>query len=242
MEAEETLLFILNKRVMDTKIEITNEGGAKTLETRNTTFYLEHRKHRQREQECWQGDKAMRNRMNSGEPGGNGGVIVERSGLMSSEMTEQERDGGQEADGETAAELRGGNWQQSCEGEDGSRAAGGKLAAGCGGAHGSRDAVGGKAEGCKQHRGDSAGGLRGKNEPKGLVGWSSAEGPNAAERDAEGDLRGGDEREEEDGGKQVGGERSKWRHGDGALKFKFQSAMHSLRFLPTRASKGETCR
>jgi hypothetical protein len=91
--------------------------------------------------------------------------------------------------------------------------------------------VGGKAEGCKQHRGDSAGGLRGKNEPKGFVGWSSAEGPNAAERDAEGDLRGGDEREEGDGGKQVGGERSEWRHGDGALKFKFQSAMHSLRFI-----------
>jgi hypothetical protein len=67
--------------------------------------------------------------MNSGEPGGNWGVIVERSGLMSSEMTEHERDGGQEADGETAAELRGGNWQQSCGGETGSRAAGGKLAA-----------------------------------------------------------------------------------------------------------------
>ncbi len=45
--------------------------------------------------------------MNSGEPGGNWGVIVERSGLMSSEMTEHERDGGLKADGETAAELRG---------------------------------------------------------------------------------------------------------------------------------------
>jgi hypothetical protein len=63
-------------------------------------------------------------------------------------MTEQERDGGLKADGETAAELRGG----------------------------------GEAEGCEQQRGDSGGGLRGKNEPKGFVGWSSAEGPNAAER------------------------------------------------------------
>jgi hypothetical protein len=85
----------------------------------------------------------------------------------------------------------------------------------------------GGAEGCEQHRGDSAGRLRGKNEPKGFVGWSSAEGPNAAERNAEGDLRGGDEREEGDGGKREGGERSEWRHGDGALKFKFQSAMHT---------------
>jgi hypothetical protein len=102
--------------------------------------------------------------------------------------------------------------------------------------------VGGKAEGCKQHRGDSAGGLRGKNEPKGFVGWSSAEGPNAAERNAEGDLRGGDEREEGDGGKQVGGERSEWRHGDGALKFEFQSAMHSLRFLLLFIFKVFDCR
>jgi hypothetical protein len=126
---------------------------------------------------------------------------VERLGLMSSET-----------DGETAAELRGGSWQQSCGG-------------------------GGKAEGCKQHRGDSAGGLRGKNEPKGFVGWSSEEGPNAAERNAEGDLRGGDEREEGDGGKQVGGERSEWRHEDGALKFKFQRAMHSLRFKSPAAAR-----
>jgi hypothetical protein len=110
-------------------------------------------------------------------------VIVERSGLMSSEMTEHERDGGQEADGETAAKLRG---------EFGSRAAAW--------AHGSRAAAGGEAEGCEQHRGDSAGGLRGKNEPKGFVGVSSAEEPTAAEWNAEGDLRGGDEREEGDGG------------------------------------------
>jgi hypothetical protein len=41
----------------------------------------------------------VRNRVNSGEPGGNWGVIVERSGLMSSEMTEHERDGGLKADG-----------------------------------------------------------------------------------------------------------------------------------------------
>jgi hypothetical protein len=65
-------------------------------------------------------------------------------------MTEQERDGGLKADGETAAELRGGNWQQAAEGH---------MAAEL------RRA--GKAEGCKQHRGDSAGGLRGKKEPKG---------------------------------------------------------------------------
>jgi hypothetical protein len=65
--------------------------------------------------------------------------------------------------------------------------------------------AGGKAEGCEQHRGDSAGGLRGRNEPKVFVGWSSAEGPTAAERDAEGDLRGGDEREEGDRGKRDGG-------------------------------------
>jgi hypothetical protein len=63
-------------------------------------------------------------------------------------------------------------WQQSCGGDDGSRAAGG-----------------GNGEGCKRHREDSAGGLRGRNEPKGVVGWSSAEGWNAAERNAEGDLR-----------------------------------------------------
>jgi hypothetical protein len=66
--------------------------------------------HRQRVQECWQSDKAVRNRMNSGEPGGNWGVIVERAGQMSSEMTEHERDGGLKADGETEAELRGGVW------------------------------------------------------------------------------------------------------------------------------------
>jgi hypothetical protein len=87
----------------------------------------------------------------------------------------------------------------------------------------------GKAEGCKQHRGDSAGGLRGKNEPKGFVGWSSAEGPNAAERDAEGDLRGGDEREEGDRGKPAGGERSKMRHGDGALKLRMTCTMNYKR-------------
>jgi hypothetical protein len=85
---------------------------------------------------------------------------VERSGLMSSEMTEHERDGGLKADWETAAGLRGGRWQQSC---------GGKMAA--------ELRRGMKAKGCKQHRGGSAGGLRGKNEPKGFVGWSSAEGP-----------------------------------------------------------------
>jgi hypothetical protein len=73
---------------------------------------------------------------------------------------------------------------------------------------------------------DSAGGLRGTNEPKGIVGWTSAEGPNAAERDAEGDLRGGDEREEGDGRKREGGERSERRHGDGALKFIFQSILN----------------
>jgi hypothetical protein len=35
----------------------------------NTTFYLKYGRHRQRVQECWQGDKAVRNRMNSGDPG-----------------------------------------------------------------------------------------------------------------------------------------------------------------------------
>jgi hypothetical protein len=48
----------------------------------------------------------VKHRMNSGEPGGNWGVIMERSGLMSSEMTEPERDGGLKADGETVAWLR----------------------------------------------------------------------------------------------------------------------------------------
>jgi hypothetical protein len=75
---------------------------------------------------------------------------------------------------------------------DGGLKAEGRRQLGCGG---------GEAEGCKQRRGDSAGGLRGRNEPKGFVGWSSAGGRNAAERNAEGDLRGGDDREEGDGGK-----------------------------------------
>jgi hypothetical protein len=42
------------------------------------------------------------------------GVVMERSGLMSSERTEQERDGGLKAHGETAAGLWGGRWQQCC--------------------------------------------------------------------------------------------------------------------------------
>jgi hypothetical protein len=61
---------------------------AVVLIKRNTTFYLEYRRHRHRVQECWQGNKAVRNRKNLGEPGGNGGLIMERSGLMRSEMTE----------------------------------------------------------------------------------------------------------------------------------------------------------
>jgi hypothetical protein len=120
--------------------------------------------------------------MNSGEPGGNCGVIVERSGLMSSERTEHERDGGQEADGETAAELRGGRWQQSCGGAHGSRAFGG----------------GGKPKAASSAGATQREGCGGGTSQK--ASSAGAEGRNAAERDAEGDLRGGDEREEMENG------------------------------------------
>jgi hypothetical protein len=46
--------------------------------------------------------------------------------------------------------------------------------------------------------------LRGSNEPNGIAGWSSVEGPNVEEQDAERDPRGGDAREG-DRGKRVGG-------------------------------------
>jgi hypothetical protein len=46
--------------------------------------------------------------MNSGEPGGNWGETMERSGLMSSEMTEQELYGGLKANGEDGRRTAGG--------------------------------------------------------------------------------------------------------------------------------------
>jgi hypothetical protein len=80
-----------------------------------------------------------------------------------------------------------------------------------------------------------AGGLGGWDEPKGFVGWSSAEGPNAAERDGEGGLRGGDEKEEGDGGEREGGgggrtEQKEARGRSFGVQIS-ENAMHSIRVV-----------